>query len=392
GYDEAIAEQVIRARAPELEYIESELESVQQQLTAINAEIAQTVLPFLDAPVGGPAIPTIDQVAPALATERVLLSDRSVALVEIRNELVRAQSQLQVGNRSIQLADLPTTAAGGLNPLILGASLFVGVIAGALAAVALARSTGRVLDTDEVEDALGTPIAATIPRSSQFADRSRLLADPLSGSLVPIINELCVRAEASETDGGLTVAVIGTDAAAGVTTVAAAMAAHFGDQGVDVLLVDLDTTHPELSRLAGVESNASAALFRPDRASKSRPTGGTMLQMTVDAVRTNAPGVSFAGVGTEPGRISRDAMEQVVEATRRSADVVVLDGGAMLDAASSVRLAELVDVVVLAVPMKRVRSSTLAIVGQRLRLSPATVLPVITPTSGRRAAPRRMSS
>ncbi|HSP27081.1 MAG TPA: hypothetical protein VLN74_00940, partial [Ilumatobacteraceae bacterium] len=47
GYDEAIAEQVIRARAPELEYIESELESVQQQLTAINAEIAQTVLPFL---------------------------------------------------------------------------------------------------------------------------------------------------------------------------------------------------------------------------------------------------------------------------------------------------------------------------------------------------------
>lgn len=389
GYDEVISQQVLRARAPELTYIESELATVEQELAEINEEIEQTLAPFLGAPVGGPAVPTIDQVAPALATERALLSDRSLALVEIRNELIRSQSQLQSGNRSLQLADLPTGAAGGLNPLILGASLFVGVIAGALAAVALARSSGRVLDVEEVEDALGMPIAATIPRSSRVTDRSQLLAEPISDSLVPTIHELCVRAEASGSDGGLTVAVIGTDGSAGVTGIAAAMAAHFGGQGVDVLLVDLDTVHPELSRLVGVESNGCPTLFRPDRRKKSPAAqDGALARVQVDALRTEAAGVSFAGVGTEPGRISRESMERVVEATRRSAGVVVIDGGAMLDAASSVRLAELADVVVLAVPIKRQRASTLAIIGQQLRGSAATVLPVITRTSGRRAGTR----
>jgi Mrp family chromosome partitioning ATPase len=394
GYDELIAEQVAQARAPELEYVETELATVEQELTELNQEIAQILQPFLGAPAGGPAVPTIEQVAPGLATEQALLSDRAAALVDIRNDLTRAQSQLQAGNRSLQLAELPTDAAGGQSALILAASLFVGVIAGALAAVALARSSGRVLDAGEVEDALGTPITATIPRSSQAADRSNLLADPMSGSFVPVIHELCVRAEASESDGGLTVAVIGTETGAGVTTIAAAMAAHFGEQGLDVLLVDLDTVHPELSRLAGVESTGSAALFRPEHAiSNSRPKkGGALAQATVDAVSTDAAGVSFTGIGTEPRRVSRESMEQAIAATRRSSSVVVFDGGTMLDAASSVRLAELADVVVLAIPIKRQRASTLAVVGQRLGLSRATVLPVITPTSGPRATWRNARS
>lgn len=387
GYDEVITEQVERARAPELAYIESELAAVEQGLSEINDEIAQTLQPFLGAPAGGPAVPTIDQVAPALATERTLLSDRSLALVEIRNELVREQSQVQPGNRSLQLADLPTGSAGGQNPLILGASLFVGLIAGALAAVALARRSGRVLDTDDVEEALGIPIAATLPRSSRTADRSSLLVEPPGDSLVPTIHELCVRAEASESDDGLTVAVIGTAAGAGATEIAAAMATHLGGQGVDVLLVDLDTVHPELSRLAGMASNGSSTLFRTDRTNKSLPSqDGASARVKVDAIKKNAAGVAFAGVGTEPGRISRESMERVVTSLRRSAAVVVIDGGAMMDAASSVRLAEVADVVVLAVPIKRQRASTLVIVGQQLRLSAATVLPVITRTSDRRLA------
>jgi MinD-like ATPase involved in chromosome partitioning or flagellar assembly len=258
--------------------------------------------------------------------------------------------------------------------------------------VSLARRSGRVLDIEEVEDVLGTPIAATIPRSSRVNDRSNLLADPLSNSLVPVIHELCVRAEAGESNGGLTIAVVGAEAAAGVTTVAAAMAAHFGGQGVDVLLVDLDTAHPELSRLAGGESNGSDALLVPDRPNRSRARkDGALAEVTIEAVETNAPGVSFAGVGMEPARISRDSTERVVGATRRSAGVVVFDGGALLNAASSLRLAELVDVVVVAVPIKRQRSNTLAIVGQQLGTSAATVLPVITPASRRRATTRMAS-
>jgi capsular polysaccharide biosynthesis protein len=404
GYVTIIEEQSTRAREPELEILEQELAEARERLDEVTAEVQERLAPLVAAAGPDDAIPTIEQLAPALATDRDLLFDRVLELTEARNTLAREQAQLQAGNQVLQLADLPTSPGATVGPTVVAAALFAGLIFGGLAAVAMARLSGRVLDAGEVPDALGVPVAATVPRVAGVKDRSRLLVDPLPGELAPLVHELCVRAEASGSEHGLTVAVVGADDASGVTTIAAAMAGRFAYDGARVVLGDLDASHPELSALAGEHADGLSRLVRadssgptasPERSDQGGPYGpANGAGATLDVVPTPIDGMAFAGFGADPARIPRHRVEALLDAMSRVARIVVLDAGTMMDAASSIRLTELVDVVVLAVPLRRQRSSALAVVAQQLRSTEATVLPVLTPataSSSRRTSKRVQS-
>ncbi len=125
---------------------------------------------------------------------------------------------------------------------------------GVAVATFLARSSRRVLDVEEASELLGLPFAGSLPRARALRtgalDRLPELPDEFARS----INELCVQAEVhGRLDEPLTVLVTGSQRIAGTTTVAAAMAARFGELGARVVLVDLDFDRPDLAEFFGVE-------------------------------------------------------------------------------------------------------------------------------------------
>jgi hypothetical protein len=62
------------------------------------------------------------------------------------------------------------------------------------------------------------------------------------------------------------------------------------------------------------------------------------------------------------------------------ADVIIVDGGPFLGAASTVQFAHVADAVVLAIPSSRQQKQALALIGRELREQQPNVLPVCTPS------------
>ena len=103
--------------------------------------------------------------------------------------------------------------------------------------------------------------------------------------------------------------------------------------------------------------------------------------------RTMDPEVSVLGLGSNRGAASlrRDTVASVLEAARRKAQIVVVDGGPALDLASTLQLTAMADAIVLAVPLSRQKSDALSDLSRQLDSVRDKVLPVITSPSRRPA-------
>jgi succinoglycan biosynthesis transport protein ExoP len=196
------------------------------------------------------------------------------------------------------------------------------------------------------------------------------------------VHELCVRAEASELAGrSLVVAVAGADESAGTTTTALAMAVRFAEAGSDVLLVDMDIRTPDLTESVGEALSGVRYLATPEpdaegrRPSRSRPP----------LIGSVLPGVRFAGQGDPGSRrpLRRDEVGRLLDHSAEYAAVTVIDAGVLMDAASSVQLAQTADALVLTVPLARQRRSALRVCARQLRTARGTILPVITAATSR---------
>src|SRR5690606_10414076 len=120
-----------------------------------------------------------------------------------------------------------------------------------VAAVTLARLSPNVVTDEQAEEILGMPVHGTVPSLPKLHTERHTLLDPLPAEAERFIDSLCVRAEATAVRGSstLTVVVTGAQRTAGATTVAAAMARRFADNGSRVVLIDGDRQDPELARL-----------------------------------------------------------------------------------------------------------------------------------------------
>jgi hypothetical protein len=86
--------------------------------------------------------------------------------------------------------------------------------------------------------------------------------------------------------------------------------------------------------------------------------------------------------------LRRQNLPELVDAAKHYAHVVVLDGGALLDSALTVQLTQLVDAVVLCVPVRKQLNSSLATIKTQLADARGEVLPVFVPV-GRRSRRNR---
>ena len=92
--------------------------------------------------------------------------------------------------------------------------------------------------------------------------------------------------------------------------------------------------------------------------------------------------MKILGLGPKAGRqaLRRSDVAWVLAGASQNANVIVVDGGALLDAASTVQLTREVDAVVLAIPMDHQEADELRVINEQLEGVRAgkRLLPVIT--------------
>ncbi len=360
---------------PELDRLDDEIERVENELQSIQQEIVAVMAPFLPTPSDEitKQIPAPGIVAPELTTR---LENLTAQLKALNLSKIALESEVFSSFNTIivQDATLPVNAIGNSTALLTGALVFVATTLGFIIALVWTRFSDRVLDDLQASEILGMPIVGEMDHARALR-RSPLVAfDNLPSSLIPVIDQLSVRAEAlGSVTEPLTVAVVGTQRVAGTTTLATAMAGRFSAAEFEVVLVDLDASDPYLSEaFGGIRGEGLAAVFtpNPERA----------------FIRTGRTGVTLLGRGHRAVSIRRDLVGEVLDVAKSRAHIVIIDAGSVLDAAATVELCDLVDAVVLAVPLRRQETRPLGHVARQFEPITKKVLPIITHPMAKRAA------
>lgn len=337
-----------------------------------------------------------DRILQAQITQEITNLNAEVA------ELISQRTELEFSADTTSRDEVASTAvsasAEGTNsPLLTVAGTFAGALLGIAAVVTYAGSSGRLLDPIAVEEALGTPVVAVFERASSFLPgRGRIKSPTTALEALPdrsaaVIDELCVRTEAAAPGPGtLLVVVTGTQAGAGTTTTALAMAGRLSITGARVLVIDADFADPRITdALVGEhpgvtdfleerEHNEELTMFGPNGSATTTATHTDLAHLTLTHEQTR---VGVVGIGTRTDRkaIQRADDDYLISSLRNAdADVVLVDAGPMLKSAASVRLSQVADVTVLAVPYRRQDVEPLRVVRRLLAESRATVLPIAT--------------
>ncbi len=373
-----------RSDQDELDRLNSEIQILQNRLSVLNTRIQEQMQPYLDAlrrEDPPPPVPQPSSVDPAAVTERDLAQAELQALISQKNTLI-SDSRLRVNTRVIQNATLPTEPLPAGGQFLLAGGLFAGAMLGVVVALTWARFSTKVLDEDTASEILGAPVVSEFPHYRSLARQPLAAFQSLPRSAVPVIDQLGVLAEAKASiDQPLAVVVVGTQRGAGATTLALAMAERFAAGGSSVVLVDADVRDPRITAIFNATADGGVPAVVANDGALIDQRGRSVFTRTMD------PEVSVLGLGANRGQASlrRDTVASVLEAARRKAQIVVVDGGPALDLASTLQLTALCDAVVLALPLSRQKSDLLADLSRQLGDVRPRLLPVVT-SPARRAA------
>ncbi|MGD9703673.1 MAG: Wzz/FepE/Etk N-terminal domain-containing protein [Acidimicrobiia bacterium] len=386
-----LRDQVDEAQQPDIDQINAELLSIKQRIDLIDFSIAQAMNPYLPVQSSNrltsyPPLPSVDQVVPGLVSEKDIQLNEYTRLLDTKKEL-ELDAKLRVTSYIVQRATLPTIPAVSSNKIFVLAGAFAGGVLGLVAAVLFARFSPRVLDRAQAEAILGRPIVGEFPRSRTIGRSKRMALEALPNRAVAFVDQLCVRAEANASQGkALTVVVVGTERSAGATTLALAMAGRYAASGSSVVLVDADPRHPEISRIYNASSSSGIpALLAKAEAIEAGEKRPSYLDRLEPFTPTPLSHVKVLGLGDKSSgtTLRRQTVPALLEAASQEFHVVVIDGGPVLDSASTVHLCQLVDAVVLAAPLKRQRVAELEVVAEQLNHRRGDLLPVLTSPSHR---------
>lgn len=231
-----------------------------------------------------------------------------------------------------------------------GLALGLGLLLGAIAAVAIDRMDTRVRTKEQAELAFGVPVIGEIPPlpakdrkkaqvitaanpDSRVAEAFRSLKSSL----------LLMRPDGAEgTAGALVILITSPGPGEGKTTTAANVAASFGESGKRVLLIDADLRSPRAHTLFGLNNGEGLS----DVLSAGGPT-----RLRDVAVGTHLPNVGVVTAGTRRTNaaelLGHSGAGFLAEA-RTLADVVIVDTPPVLEINDANELAPYVDAVAVA--------------------------------------------
>ncbi|CAN5806709.1 hypothetical protein BH24ACT5_BH24ACT5_00080 [soil metagenome] len=363
-----------------LEPLDEQIRDLRQQISETDDLLADAMRPYVDiepVAVGEfyAPIPGVDQVAPSLVSQKSILLTQFNDIMATRAE-VQVNSQFSASGRVVEGASLPTVPDARDQKLILAVGMLGGAFLGVLLAVLWARLSPRVLDDDHAAEILTHPMVGTLPQSKALRQRPlRALTNP-PREVLPFVDSLCVRVEsAARRSDSLSVVVVGTQRIAGTSTVAAAIASRFSATGARVLLVDADSRRPKLTALTSKASGDRAAdTTSTQHVHQVRPSQRENLRLATIGQSSSGPSMRRNQVGDLLGEASS------------LAEVVVFDGGPLMDASTTIQLTRICDAVVLAMPTRQ-NARSLVPVADELRSR--AVLPVWVPV---KAVSRRSRS
>lgn len=361
---------------PDLARLDSEIAASRAALAEVNERIREAFAPYLSLTTDQPRqIPNETVLVPNEAAERQFLLADILRLEQERNALVNQPSQINTS--VIQNATLPTspiTETGGVFEI----AAFIGMLLlGISAALLWARFSPKVLDEQHAAEILGQPVVASLKKSKALKRDPLVAFTRLPQDLILSVDQIAVQAEAlASLDRPLTIAVVGSQRGAASTTTSVALAARFAAAEYSVLLVDADRRDPWITEVFGAGDHGGVTALLGQNPDK------------VDEIftRTSEPDVRVLGLGGSGASLRREAMPSLVEASRKAANIVIFDGGPLLDAASTVELCNVVDAVVLVIPLSDARSDDLAVVARQLHSIEDKVLPVLSWTTRSSAA------
>ena len=367
----------------ELDRLDREISILSNRLDVLNTRIQEAMAPFLanlrdDPP---PPVPPASVVDPSAVTEKTLAESELRELNTAKNTL-KSNSRLRVNTTQIQAATTPTETIPVAGQFLLAGGLFAGAMLGVVAALAWARFSTKVLDEVTASEILGAPVVSEFPHYRSLARQPLAAFQSLPRSAVPVIDQLCVLAEArARIDQPLAVVVVGTQRSAGATTLALAMAERFAGGGSSVVLVDADVRDPRITAIFNATSDGGVPSVVANDGALIDQRGRSVFTRTMD------PEVSVLGLGSNRGAASlrRDTVASVLEAARRKAQIVVIDGGPALDLASTLQMTALADAVVMALPLSRQKNDALADLSRQLFEVRDKLLPVVTSPARRSA-------
>jgi Mrp family chromosome partitioning ATPase len=375
----------------ELEALERSIDRIEEDIRLADEEIAEVLAPFLLAGDGdgGPGqVPALEQIAPALATERQILGGQYTELLRRRTDL-QFTARPEIRSEVLQRAELPVEPVDTSSRLLLVAFPFAGIFLGVLAATVVARTSRRVLDDVEVSETLGEPIAATVTAPWSFKRHSLERPEDVPARMRNAINHLCVQAERRAVPGTtMAVVVAGSQAKSGASSVATVMAHRYAEAGSKVLLVHADHAGGGVSRQFDVGADGLTALG--DRTGTEADGHDAVEPLSADDI-TAAPISNLvvahpAGTSAPASPHSRLDVAEMMDAARKYVDVVIFDSGQILESISSAKLARFADVTVLVVPVRRQHRRPLVAIARQLAEREGLLIPVTTRGFGRRRA------
>ena len=304
---------------------------------------------------------------------------------------------------------IPNSTSGGFvapssRPARVALGAGLGLLFGLGLALLLERSDARIRTRDDVEDALGIPVIAEVPRMTREdtkTPRIAVLMDPLKAvadayrnvrSAVLLMQSQPLAAgaavarpkleELTQSPEGAPQVVLVTSGHAreGKTTTVANVAAGLAETGRRVLVLDADFRAPNVYNYLDVPEGLGLSdhLDNPRNLPLKR-----LLRPT------NVAGVQLLEAGTqrEHPAVIASQMGPVIEKVRSMADIVVIDSAPLLHANDTLDMIPYVDTVLLVTRSGRLTTSAGRRVVEFLRRLQAPVLGVVL--VGSKGSPRR---
>jgi capsular exopolysaccharide synthesis family protein len=295
------------------------------------------------------------------------------ASASIKSEITKRQSSLNdpvpiaILERAKAQPVLPTgISAPNTNAGRVGLGMLLGLFVGVGLALLVERFDSRVRTKDNAEQRFGVPVLAEIPKMPR-GDRGRIVSATRPASppaeafrlLGAGITRLIHRSENDGIGNGasdkkpIVILVTSAGPSEGKSTVAANLAAVYGEVGRKVLVLSCDLRRPSVHRLFDMEDGPGLTEALASR-------NGQVLNGCVE--RTGIENVSIVTSGKAEGKASllgSDQMRRVLAESRQLADVVIMDTAPILVSSEVAPMIPEVDAVLIVAEAGRT-SATLA--------------------------------
>jgi polysaccharide biosynthesis transport protein len=275
----------------------------------------------------------------------------------------------------VTAADLPLKPAGTARKILYALGAVLGLLLGTGEIVVREAIDGRVRDRTDLEECLGAPAIAAIPRIPRYrtspatvfrtaplsrpAEAYRYLRARLGPHLSPVGHP------------GTVLLIAGAQPREGRTSIAVNLATALTQAGARVLLVDADLRHPALSDIFATGPAPGLTDLLTDQA-------------TLDEViiPTSVHGLGLITTGTPTDRpadlLEVTQLTRVFADMRGAADAIVIDSAPVLAISDAITLSRIADVVVIIADIHRTRRTSVRATATEIKtISPATIVGVI---------------